>query len=87
MTHNINSGEIGSAIWFPPSLSFAGSLSYERDARASCGALTDLPQKNVPLVYQFAGNEEERQLFKLGLIKLNNYAGLMRCLRECRRIE
>jgi hypothetical protein len=45
------------------------SLSYERDARASCGALTDLPQKNVPLVYQFARNQEERQLFKLGLIE------------------
>jgi hypothetical protein len=36
--------------------------------------LTDLPQKNVPLVYQFARNEEEASLFRLGLIKLNNYA-------------
>ena len=36
--------------------------------------LTDLPQKNIPLIYQFARNEEERQLFKLGLIKPNNYA-------------
>jgi hypothetical protein len=36
--------------------------------------LTDLPQKNVPLIYQFARNEEERQLFKLGFIKPNNCA-------------
>jgi tripartite-type tricarboxylate transporter receptor subunit TctC len=36
--------------------------------------LPDLPQKNVPLIYQFARNEDERQLFKLGLIKPNNYA-------------
>ena len=36
--------------------------------------LTDLPQKNVPPIYQFARNDEERQLFKLGLIKPNNYA-------------
>jgi hypothetical protein len=36
--------------------------------------LPDLPQKNVPVIYQFARNEEERQLFKLGLIKPNNYA-------------
>ena len=26
----------------------------------------------MPLIYQFARNEEERQLFKLGLIKPNN---------------
>jgi hypothetical protein len=36
--------------------------------------LGDLPQKNVPLIYQFARNQEERQLFKPGLIKPNNYA-------------
>ena len=36
--------------------------------------LPDLPQKNVPLIYQFARTEEERQLFQLGLIKPNNYA-------------
>jgi hypothetical protein len=36
--------------------------------------LTDLPQKNVSLINQFARNDEERQLFKLGLIKPNNYA-------------
>lgn len=36
--------------------------------------LTDLPQKNVPSIYQFARNEDEKQLFKFGLIKPNNYA-------------
>ena len=36
--------------------------------------LTDLPQKNVPSIYQFMRNEEERQLFKLGIIKPNSYA-------------
>jgi hypothetical protein len=36
--------------------------------------LTDLPQKNVQLIYQLARNKEERQLFKLGLIQPNNCA-------------
>jgi tripartite-type tricarboxylate transporter receptor subunit TctC len=36
--------------------------------------LGDLPQKNVPSIYQFARNNDERQLFKLGLIKPNTYA-------------
>ena len=36
--------------------------------------LSDLPQKNVPSIYQFARNEEEKQLFKLGLVKPNTYA-------------
>ena len=29
--------------------------------------LSDLPQKNVPLIYQFARSEEERGLFKFGV--------------------
>jgi tripartite-type tricarboxylate transporter receptor subunit TctC len=36
--------------------------------------LSDLPQKNVPLIYQFARGEEERGLFKFGVIKPNSYA-------------
>jgi len=36
--------------------------------------LTDLPQKNVPSIYNFARNEEERQMLKLGLVKPNSYA-------------
>lgn len=36
--------------------------------------LTDLPQKNVPSIYQFTKTEEQRQLFRLGLIKPNSYA-------------
>jgi tripartite-type tricarboxylate transporter receptor subunit TctC len=36
--------------------------------------LTDLPQKNVPSIYQFTRNNDERQLFRLGLIKPNSYA-------------
>jgi len=36
--------------------------------------LTDLPQKNVPSIYQFARNDEEKQLFRLGLVKPNSYA-------------
>ncbi|MGH7927503.1 MAG: Bug family tripartite tricarboxylate transporter substrate binding protein, partial [Candidatus Binatia bacterium] len=36
--------------------------------------LGDLPQKNVPSIYQFTRNAEERQLFNLGIIKPNSYA-------------
>lgn len=36
--------------------------------------LTDLPQKNIPSIYQFARNEDEKQLFRLGLVKPNSYA-------------
>jgi hypothetical protein len=28
-----------------------------------------LPQKNVPSIYQYARNDEERQMLKLGLVK------------------
>lgn len=36
--------------------------------------ITDMPQKNVPSIYQFARNEDEKSLFRLGLIKPNSYA-------------
>ena len=36
--------------------------------------LTDLPQKNVPSIYQFARNDDDKQLFRLGLVKPNSYA-------------
>jgi hypothetical protein len=36
--------------------------------------LTDLPQKSVPSIYQFARNDEDKQLFRLGLVKPNSYA-------------
>jgi tripartite-type tricarboxylate transporter receptor subunit TctC len=36
--------------------------------------LTDLPQPNVPSIYEFTKSEEQRQLFRLGLIKPNSYA-------------
>jgi tripartite-type tricarboxylate transporter receptor subunit TctC len=36
--------------------------------------LTDLPQKNVPSIYQFARNDDEKQLFRSGLVKPNSYA-------------
>jgi tripartite-type tricarboxylate transporter receptor subunit TctC len=36
--------------------------------------LTDLPQKNVPSIYQFARNNDEREMLKLGYVKPNNYA-------------
>lgn len=36
--------------------------------------LTDMPQKNVPLIYQFARNDDEKQLFRAGLVKPNSYA-------------
>jgi tripartite-type tricarboxylate transporter receptor subunit TctC len=36
--------------------------------------LPDLPQNNVPSIYKFTRNDEERQLFNLGLIKPNSYA-------------
>jgi tripartite-type tricarboxylate transporter receptor subunit TctC len=36
--------------------------------------LTDLPQKNVPSIYQFTKTQEQRELFRLGLIKPNSYA-------------
>ena len=36
--------------------------------------LTDLPQKNVPSIYQYARNDEERQMLQLGLVKPNSYA-------------
>lgn len=36
--------------------------------------LTDLPQKNVPSIYQFARTDEEREMLKLGHVKPNNYA-------------
>jgi hypothetical protein len=36
--------------------------------------LTDLPQKNVPSIYQFTRNIEEREMLKLGLVKPNSYA-------------
>jgi hypothetical protein len=48
--------------------------------------LTDLPQKNVLFVYYLPRNEEERHLFKLGLIKPTVMPGLMHCHRECRRM-
>jgi tripartite-type tricarboxylate transporter receptor subunit TctC len=37
-------------------------------------ALTDLPQKNVPSIYEFARNSEQREMLKLGLVKPNSYA-------------
>jgi tripartite-type tricarboxylate transporter receptor subunit TctC len=36
--------------------------------------LTDLPQKNVPSIYQFARSNEQREMLKLGIIKPNSYA-------------
>lgn len=36
--------------------------------------LTDMPQKNVPSIYQFARNDDEKQLFRAGLVKPNSYA-------------
>ena len=36
--------------------------------------LTDLPQKNVPSIYQYARTEEQREMLKLGLVKPNSYA-------------
>jgi tripartite-type tricarboxylate transporter receptor subunit TctC len=36
--------------------------------------LKDLPQKNVPSIYQFARNNEEREMLKLGLVKPHSYA-------------
>jgi hypothetical protein len=36
--------------------------------------LTDLPQQNVPSIYQFIYNDEEREMLKLGLVKPNSYA-------------
>ena len=36
--------------------------------------LTHLPQKNVPSIYQFTRNNEEREMLKLGLVKPNSYA-------------
>ncbi|HWO42000.1 MAG TPA: tripartite tricarboxylate transporter substrate-binding protein [Candidatus Eisenbacteria bacterium] len=36
--------------------------------------LTDLPQKNVPSIYQFTRNNEEREMLRLGLVKPNSYA-------------
>ena len=36
--------------------------------------LTDLPQKNVPSIYQYARNDEQREMLKLGLVKPNSYA-------------
>jgi tripartite-type tricarboxylate transporter receptor subunit TctC len=36
--------------------------------------LTDLPQKNVPSIYQFTRNDEQREMLRLGLIKPNSYA-------------
>ncbi len=36
--------------------------------------LTDLPQKNVPSIYQYARTDEQREMLKLGLVKPNSYA-------------
>lgn len=36
--------------------------------------LPDLPVKNVPLIHQFARNEEERQLLRAGIIKPNQFS-------------
>lgn len=36
--------------------------------------IEDLPQKNVPLIYQFTKDDEQRELFRMGIIQPNQYA-------------
>lgn len=36
--------------------------------------IEDLPQKNVPLIYQYTKDDEQRELFRMGIIQPNQYA-------------
>ncbi len=75
----MKSGEVDSVIVGWETLRVTNSADFESGewrilSQCVDEPLTDMPQKNIPSIYQFTRNEEERQLFRLGLIKPNNYA-------------
>jgi tripartite-type tricarboxylate transporter receptor subunit TctC len=75
----MKSGEVDSVVTGWESLRVTNSKEFETGEWQILSQwvedpLTDLPQKNVPSIYQFARNEDEKQLFKMGLIKPNSYA-------------
>ena len=75
----MQSGEVNSVITGWETLSVSNFKEFESGEWLILSQwvdepLTDLPQKNVPSIYQYARNDEERQLLKLGLVKPNSYA-------------
>ena len=75
----MQSGEVNSVITGWETLSVSNFKDFESGEWLILSQwvdepLTDLPQKNVPSIYQYARNDEERQLLKLGLVKPNSYA-------------
>ena len=75
----MQSGEVNSVITGWETLSVSNFKDFESGEWLILSQwvdepLTDLPQKNVPSIYQFARNDEERQMLKFGLVKPNSYA-------------
>ena len=75
----MQSGEVNSVITGWETLSVSNFKDFESGEWLILSQwvdepLTDLPQKNVPSIYQYARTDEERQLLKLGLVKPNSYA-------------
>ena len=73
------SGELDGVITDWGSLRVTNSKEFESGewvilAQLTEKAIQDLPQKNIPLIYQFAKDDEQRQLFKFGVIDPNMYA-------------
>ena len=75
----MQSGEVNSVITGWETLSVSNFKDFESGEWLILSQwvdepLTDLPQKNVPSIYNFARNDEERQMLKFGLVKPNSYA-------------
>lgn len=75
----MKSGEVDSVITDWGSLRVTNLEDFKSGewlilAQMTESPIPDLPQKNVPLIYQFAKEEEQRQLLKAGIIAPNQYA-------------
>lgn len=75
----MKSGEVDSVITDWGSLRVSNWKDFETGewlilAQVTEKPIEDLPQKNVPLIYDFTRSEEQRQLFRMGIINPNQYA-------------
>ncbi len=75
----MKSGEVDSVITDWGSLRVTNLADFESGEWLIFAQLTekpieDLPQKNVPLIYQFTKYDEQRELFRMGIIQPNQYA-------------
>src|SRR3989338_4220417 len=75
----MKSGEVDSVITDWGSLRVTNSPDFESGEWLIFVQLTekpidDLPQKNVPLIYQYTKDDEQRELFRMGIINPNQYA-------------